>query len=70
MSSNNLELQYSIDGGEWETFTVDNSNLSHQKYSHTQAFSLKSGLADGKHTVTIKSNGDASVNLGAILTAK
>ncbi len=70
MSSNNVELQYSIDGGEWETFTVDSSNLSHQKYSHVQAFCLKSSLADGRHTVTIKSNGEASVNLGAILAEK
>ena len=70
MSENNTEIEYSIDGGKWEDFAVDSSTLSHQRYSHTQAFSLKCSLSDGKHTVVIKAKGNSAVVLGGLLTAK
>ena len=70
MSDNNVEIEYSIDGGEWNTFAVNNSKLSHQKYAHLQAFSLKNGLSDGSHTVTIRNKCNKTVNIGGILAEK
>ncbi len=63
----NLELRFSIDGGEWKEFNINDSCLSFERYPHTQAYFLASGLSAGNHTVTLKSVSETPVFLGALL---
>ncbi len=62
-----LELRYSIDGGEWKEFNINDSRLGFERYPHTQAFFLKAGLSKGKHTVTLKSVSEKPLIFGAFL---
>ncbi len=62
-----LELRFSIDGGEWKEFNINDSCLSFERYPHTQAYFLKSGLSNGKHTVALKSVSETPLYLGALL---
>lgn len=70
MYKTDVELQYSIDGGEWETFVINDSRLRHQKYTHVQAFSLKNGFDDKEHTITLKFTSENNIYLGAIPAEK
>lgn len=62
-----LELRFSIDGGEWKEFNINDSCLSFERYPHTQAYFLKAGLSDDKHTVALKSVSETPFFLGAFL---
>ncbi len=63
-----LELRYSIDGGEWLEFNINDSCLSFERGRlHTQAYFLKAGLSEGTHTVTLKSVSETPLFLGALL---
>ncbi|MBR4099403.1 MAG: SGNH/GDSL hydrolase family protein [Clostridia bacterium] len=66
-SKTNIELQFSIDNGEWEAFNLDNEGLGFEKYKHTQAFMIKAGLTQGAHTVKLKSLTKTPLYLGALL---
>ena len=55
VTTDDINLQYQIDDGEWQEFVIDdNAVLKNHRYFHTNAFILASGLADGEHTITIK----------------
>lgn len=66
-SKTNVELYFSIDGGEWQNFAINDSFLGFQRYPHTQAFFLKAGLSNARHTVTLKSVAEAPLVFGAFL---
>lgn len=65
-----LCLSFSIDGGEWQEFGINNSRLSFERYPHTQAYFLKAGLSKGEHTVTLKNTASEIAKIGALLAQK
>ena len=66
-SKTDVNILYSIDGGEWQEFGINDSRLGFQRYPHTQAFFLKAGLTDGNHTVTLKTVAEKPLVFGAFL---
>ncbi len=66
-SKTDVNILYSIDGGEWQEFVINDSCLGFQRYPHTQAFFLKAGLSDGNHTVALKSVAEKPLVFGAFL---
>ena len=66
-SKTDVNILYSIDDGEWQEFVINDSCLGFQRYPHTQAFFLKSGLSDDTHTITLKSVAEAPLIFGAFL---
>ncbi len=62
VTTDDVNLQYQIDNGEWQEFVIDdNAALKNHRYFHTNAFMLTSGLADGEHTITIKAVNSATL---------
>lgn len=63
----NIVLKYSIDGGEEKYFRIDDSNYKYERFAHAQMFMISQDLGKGNHTLTITSQSDTDVALGAIL---
>lgn len=67
MQRYNLELEFSIDGGEWQKFEINDEKMSFQRYPHTEAYFLKAGLSNTKHTITLKNYAEGDAYIGALL---
>ena len=67
-SNKNVNVTYSIDGGEDKTIVIDNSNYYWVRGYNPVVWMLEHGLDSAEHTVTFKFSGDTNTLLSAILT--
>lgn len=67
-SDANINLTYSIDGGNEKSFVINETTRNFQRYDHSQCFMLTNSLSKGSHTLTLKFGNADKCFLGAILT--
>ncbi len=62
-----VDLEFSIDGEKTQNFQINDEKMGFQRYPHTEAYFLKAGLSNEKHTVTIKNANENPVYISALL---
>ncbi len=62
-----VDLEFSVDGGEPQKFEINEGKMGFQRYPHTEAYFLKAGLSNKKHTLALKNLNENPVYIGALL---